>query len=352
MNNRNLWLILTIVAMFGVAITLDIKNGVFQPKPEKKVKSVQVKVKRNIQRPSSDEIPMYQKTLEPITKPLPKDYRPRKEDKPYPVALNPVYIHKDGKKIPYEEYQREMQNKHNAWLQKERYEEYIKQCILEEFGEENIKSEHRAQVIAKIKRNGDVECYNTSRVYYGSSRVFSKQSELEDTLYKNKLEKAFLKATPFQPFPEAIKEDSMNLGVAVGYGKAHIARHYGNIEKFSKKYYSFGKKRNPKKVEDVKITEAYILGRGYKTDDHYLLQRSLLRKNDIEWTPVTSVNSKVVIRGTLKDGKIIDPVFVQKSEIKEVNEAALDAFYGAKLPDLGKLKEFPIIKLEGVFVVK
>ena len=36
--------------------------------------------------------------------------------------MNPVYIHKDGKKIPYEEYQREMQNKHNAWLQKERYE--------------------------------------------------------------------------------------------------------------------------------------------------------------------------------------------------------------------------------------
>lgn len=352
MNNRNLWLILTIVAMFGVAIGLDIKNGVFKAKLEPKAKQESLKPKKHIQRPSSDEVPL-QRTLMPITKPLPKNYRLKKEDLPPMASMSEnVYIHIDGKKIPYEEYQKQMRDKQNVWLEKRRYEEYIKQCIIEKFGEENVQSPYMAQVIAKIKRNGDVECYHVSKVSWGRVQVLSEKTEIEKSLYKNKLEKAFLKAAPFQPFPEIISEEYMNIGVMVGQGNLDIVRHRGDFSKQSKKYLSFGKKRNSKKVEDVKITEAHILGRGYKTSGHYELQRLLLRDKSIDWTPVTTANNKVIVRGTLKDGKITDPVFIEKSNIKEANEAALDAFYGTRLPDLGKLKEYSIIKLEGVFTVK
>lgn len=351
--------LLLIIGLFCLAYHLDTQNGYFEFNKKETNKITKVAnpskaktIQKQIIRPDSDSIPVYQPQLTPITnsKPLPRVSR----NKALPAHFGPseMYIHINGKKVPYKKYQEQQELKRIEELQEKRYREYVKECLLENLDENFISIPYEYQIWTRINHKGDIEGYSIFSVIKGGNHY--PQNNSQQNKYKKTLEQAFLKSGPFQPFPDNLHKKSITYIIEIGRGKTNTTSHNGNIEKFSKRFNNFGRQRNPKKVEDVKLCKAYISASGYTQENRLSYSTQILRDKHINWTPYKTSANKVVFEYTLgPNGEILNPVFIEKSEIKEANESAMDAIYSTKISQINeRLKSFPLIKIKGTFIVE
>ena len=206
------------------------------------------------------------------------------------------------------------------------------------------------QVSFKVNKFGDLVAYKTD--------IIQKEKTFLDSLgFKSTdvLTKALLEAAPFQPFPKRLDRMLEKVYVlTIVDGELYIADRYNSsmptpYERFSNN----GKPRNPKRVADTKVTSATVMGYGLDETGRIIYSSKLASEvGGLYWTPVLTKNNMVTIDCKYKNGKLVEPIFMKKSDIRKANEAALDAMYSLNLQDMSKFAAYPVVKIQGVFAVK
>ncbi len=244
------------------------------------------------------------------------------------------------REITVEEYAREQMEKR---LGVTRYGEYIKECVQAEL--KRVSKNLNSKILVKVKYNGDLI---ETQVLSSNSAKSNKKLAISSV---DKLLVALEKAAPFQPFPSAVRAYDLSYELTLENGELTVSKYYGTIRPFCV-YSPSNKPRNKKRVENTKIVEANVVALGCDEGGRILYASNILRGNQIYWKPVKAYNNAVSVSVEYKDGKLVNPIFMRKSDISEANEAALDAMYSLLLPDLSAFEQYPVIKLQGSFSVK
>lgn len=263
----------------------------------------------------------------------------------YDSQMRALYVDKKSfepqyREITVEEYAREQMEKR---LGATRYGEYIKECVQAEL--KRVSKNLNSKILVKVKYNGDLI---ETQVLSSNSAKSNKKLAISSV---DKLLVALEKAAPFQPFPSAVRVYDLSYELTLENGELTVSKYYGTIRPFCV-YSPSNKPRNKKRVENTKIVEANVVALGCDEVGRILYASNILRGNQIYWKPVKAYNNAVSVSVEYKDGKLVNPIFMRKSDISEANEAALDAMYSLLLPDLSAFEQYPVIKLQGSFSVK
>lgn len=263
----------------------------------------------------------------------------------YDSQMRALYVDKKSfepqyREITVEEYAREQMEKR---LGVTRYGEYIKECVQAEL--KRVSKNLNSKILVKVKYNGDLI---ETQVLSSNSAKSNKKLAISSV---DKLLVALEKAAPFQPFPSAVRAYDLSYELTLENGELTVSKYYGTIRPFCV-YSPSNKPRNKKRVENTKIVEANVVALGCDEGGRILYASNILRGNQIYWKPVKAYNNAVSVSVEYKDGKLVNPIFMRKSDISEANEAALDAMYSLLLPDLSAFEQYPVIKLQGSFSVK
>lgn len=234
-------------------------------------------------------------------------------------------------------------------IEKLRYEKYLQECVQEKLGQ--VPDDTLSEVVFSVSDNGELR---------SSTLVISRhRPNFIEAVFgipqKDVLLAALEKAAPFQPSPSAIGSLALNYKLYLSEGEVSITPFNKARVSGKQKWYKASKKSaNPKRVEDVKVTEAQIRIVSYNSKGQVIYASQPFLKSTMSWYPVTDKNNTVAVTCTIKNGKLVDPIFMKKSDIREANEAALDAMYTLVLPNISHIASYPsvAVKVEGVFTVR
>ncbi len=262
-----------------------------------------------------------------------------------------VYSKERGEYIPLSEQKSIVQKEQIARLAEERYKEYIKNCILEKFGNSYKTSHTKAQIFFRVNKDGYADRYSIFSVSDSDTRKYYDE---DSKIIKDKLEKAFIAASPFQPFPSNINKDYIVMGIGLGCNKVTKIVYGNNYEPaWEHKINQVGKKRNPKKVEDTKLLSSYVNLQGRNSLGYVNYSKWIpIESINLNWEPPLTENSHVVIICPLVKGKLGVPTFEKKSEFEAANRAALEAIKKALVPDSSGMEKYENVTVSYNFEVK
>ena len=240
-----------------------------------------------------------------------------------------------------------------------RYKTYLLDCIIAEFGDSYKTSHVKSRLIFKLNKFGKVEAYSV----YGVSDVdtrsyYDNNSQKIKEEFKTKLEKAFLKASPFQGFPKSITDNYIIVELSIGCGKYNeIIYDKRNTEPNWQHFINQNNKpANSKRYENSKITNWNIFLNSWSNDGTNIQGWELYPSDiNLKWEPVKTANNHVIVRATIsKDGTITEPCFIKKSNLKKANEAAITALLKTHVSQksLDRLKTGDKTTLELHFTVR